>query len=160
MPQKNYSDSTRDYGAYLRFYPDKMEAIQALRIDTGLNAVEAQKIIDALFSTGKRSAAAAARRFEDTAEVDVAHYANRYYPSKPDAIRALRQLGVPEADAVNAIEEAFREIKTDREANRRKNTRQAAKKAGKGLGLAAFFCGYGFFYTISRLVKPYMGKRR
>lgn len=41
-----------------------------------------------------------------------------------------------------------------------KKVQNAAKTAGKGVGLAALFSGYGIFRIISGLVKPYMSKRK
>ena len=37
---------------------------------------------------------------------------------------------------------------------------KTVKAAGKAVGLAALFGGYGVFHVISGLVKPYMGKRK
>ena len=42
----------------------------------------------------------------------------------------------------------------------RNNTASTAAKLGKGVGIGAFFTGYGIFYILSNLVKPYMGKRK
>ena len=170
-------NNTNDYASYLRFYPNKIEAIQALRVDTGLNAMEAKKIIDRLFGadvmpttpTFKRSSQLKAASSSgcdwhaETIEVDVGYYAQKYYPNKSEAIHALRQLGVGDADARNAIENAFLEIqkkKHQKDIQRKKKDQKAVKTVGKTAGLTALFGGYGVFWIVSRLVKPYMGKRR
>ena len=42
-------ESTNKYDVYMRYYPDKLAAIRALRIDTGMGFVEANRIINDLF---------------------------------------------------------------------------------------------------------------
>ena len=169
---------TDDYNAYLRFYPNKIEAIQALRIDTGMNAVEAKQIIDKLFgsdampskpifkhsSEWKVASAANNVHHKDMIEVDVPHYANRYYPDKAKAISALIQLGVGGVDARKAMDDAFLEITNSKKQakanNRQKTAQKAVKTAGKGVGIAAFTAGALGFRVISNLTKMYTKKRR
>ena len=38
-----------DYFKYLRYYPDTLEAVRRLRIDTGMSSYEAMEIIERLF---------------------------------------------------------------------------------------------------------------
>lgn len=38
-----------DYSKYLRYYPDTLEAVRRLRIDTGMSSYEAMEIIERLF---------------------------------------------------------------------------------------------------------------
>ena len=38
-----------NYSSYMQYYPDKLEAIRRLRIDTGMGIAEADRIIDQLF---------------------------------------------------------------------------------------------------------------
>lgn len=166
-----------DYSAYLRFYPNKIEAIQALRIDTGLNAVDAMQIIDRLFGTDtmptkpvfkhssewKAVATTNNVQHRDMTEVDVQYYANRHYPNKSEAIRALCQLGMRPVDASNAIEEAFIEIKESKrhkELERRQKAQNVVKVLGRGVGMAAFATGVVGFRVISGLTKKYTKKRR
>ena len=170
-------DCTNDYSAYLRFYPNKIEAIQALRIDTGMNAVEAMQIINGLFgadtrptkpvfkhaSEWKAVSTTSNAQHSDMVEVDVQYYANRYYPNKAEAIRALRQLGVGAVDAGNAIEEAFLEIEESRrrkEKERQQKMQNAAKVVGRGIGMAVFATGALGFHVVSNLTKTYTKKRR
>ncbi len=42
-------DSKNKYDVYMRYYPDKLAAIRALRIDTGMGLAEANRIINDLF---------------------------------------------------------------------------------------------------------------
>ena len=95
--------------------------------------------------------------------MDVQYYANRYYPNKSEAIRALRQLGVGPADASNAIDEAFIEIeesKRNKEMERRQKAQNAVKVVGRGAGMATFAAGALGFRVISNLTKMYTKKRR
>lgn len=173
-PMSATGANTNDYSSYFRFYPNKIKAIQALRIDTGLNAAEAKKIIDQLFganvfpkeptfahsSKWKKASLPSQSQYPGTIEVDTSYYANKFYPRKTEAIRALQQLGVGPVDAHNAIEDAFREIEEQTKKVRQDKVSNAAKAIGKGIGLAALFSGYGIFRIITGLVKPYMGKRK
>ena len=122
---------TDDYSSYLRFYPYEIEAIQALRIDTGLNAVEAKKIIDRLFDA-------------------------KVFPMGS----ASQQTGMRAVDAGNAIGDTFRENEAQKEKESQETLRSATKAVGKGIGLAALFSGFGLFRIVSGLVKPYMGRRK
>lgn len=152
---------TNKYEAYRRFYPDKIRAIQALRIDTGMGPVEAKRVIDDLFSTA--DTAAWGVNSADTVEVDVRSLAKRHYPSKGNAIRALCSEGVNEREARIAIEEAFLEIGEEKrraEEERQKKLQKAVKTVGKGVGLAALTTGYIGLSTIAKLTKPYVKKRR
>lgn len=117
---------TEDYAQYLRFYPNKLEAIRALRVDTGMSLAEAYETINVLFGVDTR-------------------------PEKP----VFKQ--DTEWKKVSAAENRR---KSYAEAERQKKARNTAKTIGKGVGLAAFFGGYGIFRILSGLVKPYMGKRR
>lgn len=141
---------TKDYASYRRFYPNKIEAIQALRTDTGMGAVEAKNIIDKLFGADvmpqkpefrhptrwNAVSSAANDRDPDFIEVDVAYYANQYYPDKAQAIGALLRLGVGGADARRAMDDAFQEIQNSKEADRQKKAQAAVKAMGKGAGFA------------------------
>ena len=163
------------YTAYLRFYPNKMEAIRVLRIETGMNLAEAKKVIDGLFGTEiqpaltkikNNSSPATTHQNSKTSnliEVDVAYYANKYYPDKAKAVTALLQLGVSPVDARNAIDDAFLELDgytNARKAEQQKKVRNIAKAAGKGIGMTAFAAGAIGLRVVSKLVKPYSKKRR
>ena len=139
------------YADYLRFYPDKLAAIRALRIDTGMSLFEANSIVERLFGHEPP---------DHVAEVDVDDYARTYYPNKAAAIHALQRQEISEADATAAIEEAFRRIRQEKEEERRVKAGKAAKTVGKGVGLTALFLGWGALRIISGLVKPYTKRRR
>lgn len=163
-----------DYNSYLRFYPNKVEAIQALRIDTGMGIVEAKGIVDTLFGANimpekpvfkhstewKVVSPTQNSQHKESIEVDVLYYARKYYPSKANAIQALQQLGVHAVDAGNAIEDAFLEIEGQKEKIRKEKVNNAIRAIGRGLGLTVLFSGCGIFRIVSGLVKPYMGKRK
>ena len=149
------------YEAYRRFYPDKIRAIQALRIDTGMDLVEAKRVIDDLFGTS--DTAAWGMKSADTVKVDVRSVAKRHYPYKGNAIRALCSEGMNEREARIAIEEAFSKIGEEKrraEEERQKKVQKAVKTVGKGVGLAALTTGYIGLSTIAKLTKPYVKKRR
>ena len=78
--------------------------------------------------------------------------------------RALLEQGYGEQDTRKAVDDAFLEIKNslknDEESERQKKAQNAVKAIGKGVGLTAFFGGYGVFRILSGLVKLFMGKRR
>lgn len=174
LPKTAAGERKTRYDTYRRFYPNKIEAIQALRIDTGMNAVEAKRIIDHLFGADvmpekpvfphspgwKATGQTQPAHQPDFVEVDVAYYANRHYPSQKEAVRALCRLGVGEEDARIAIAEAFREIESSREQERREKMQKTAKTVGKGIGLAALFGGYGALHIVSKLTGQYMGSSK
>lgn len=177
IPKHPAKESTDDYASYLRFYPNKIEAIQALRIDTGMNAVDAKRIIDKIFGTStmpttpkfthspawKVASPPEHDLHANIIEVDVQYYADKYYPNKSEAIRALRQLGVGAADASNAIDEAFAKIKGNnrrKEMERHEKAQNAVRVVGKGAATAVAATGILGFKTISKLTRMYTKKRR
>lgn len=133
----------KNYDAYMRYYPDKMQAIQALRVDTGMGAAEAIAIIDQLFGPDPNA----------FSEEELLFYARQHYPDKAKAIQALRrETGIGAVDAQEAMDRAFQKLE-GKSSNR---SAQAAKAVGKGVGLAALGAGFTGLSIIAKLTKRYM----
>lgn len=103
-----------------------------------------------LVKTGAKSEAIQRIRMWTSLSVaDALHIVDHFYTidfRKPQAL-------VPIAPTHSSFPEK-------KEVVRQAKAQKAVKKVGKGVGLAAFFGGYGILHLVSEIVKPYMGKRK
>ena len=88
------------------------------------------------------------RTWTDLGLYDAKYIVDRFYDldfSRPQALIPKKKGGCPSAPSAPTL---------------REDSVSLPRKAGKKIGAAAFFTGYGILYVIAKLVKPYMGRRR
>ncbi len=176
----------KDYSVYRQLYPNKLEAIKALRKDEGFSLAEAKQILDDLFASDgvadedsvkyfPKDYKATQCQYDDSIKItkaDAFYYADKYYPDKAKALAELLRLGIGGIESRKAIDEAFREIEKARrnkvapyhpKENVTKNQQKAQRAAsviGKGFGMTVFAAGALGFRILSNLTKMYTKKRR